>query len=217
MKISLGFARTWDEAAWKTLDLHPLGAPGFLLSWEPDPWPVDGGIPELLIAPLARALAALGPVVFCLHWPPEPAVSTLRPLAAPARPRMRALLDRLTRRSLPPLALAEDAAGAAIFLDQGWSTESQLGFLLAPGTEPDGTMLADLFQRRSWQAFLFPPAVQALIASPTDGDGVFVAARSEDVLGRLATSFTDNVRAAGFSVAAAFSAHERRAHGVPQR
>lgn len=217
MKISLSIARSWDEAAWKTADLHPLGAPGFLLSWNPDPWPVDGGIPQPLIAPLAHGLSAVGSVVFCLLWAPAPSVTTLRPLYRPAHRLARAVRGRLTERFLPPLALAEDFAGAAEFLEQGWSTEGQLGFLLTPGTEPDGAMLANLFQRRTWQEFIFPQPVEALIAPPTDGDGVFVAARSEVVLRRLATLFTDNVTAAGFSVATAFRANMQRAHFVLQR
>jgi hypothetical protein len=206
MKISLSFARTWDAAAWKTVDLHPQGAPAFLLRWDVDPWPGDDGVPGPLIAPFARAMAALGPVVFRLFRRPKPPLPRMRPLAAQARPLARVVFDGLTGRTPPPLAIARDEAGAAEFLDQGWSTEAQLGFLFTPRTEPDGAMLAELYQRRTWHGFAFPNRVQALIAPPTDGDGVFVAGRSEVAIRRLAALIEDNVVEAGFSVATAFRA-----------
>jgi hypothetical protein len=200
MKITLAFRRSWDEAAWKTELLHPTGAPAFLLTWEPDPSPVDGGIPEPLVPSLVRALGTLGPLVFCLLWPPEPPAPSLQLLPQPTRSAMRTILDALNHRFPPAIALSTDAAGAAVFLDQGWSDEAQLGFLLSPGTIPDATLLTLLFHGSAWHDFRFPSPVQALIAPANDGDGVFVAATTDSIITRIVARFTEHLTGAGFSV-----------------
>jgi hypothetical protein len=200
MKITLTFERNWDETIWKTRPIHPKGMPAVLLTWQPDPWPVDGGIPGQLIEPLARALGGIGPLVFCLLWPIETTAPTLQALPRPARSTAQAVFDAFTRRVLPPLALATDEAGAAELLAQGWANESQLGFLLAPGAIPDPVLLATLLRRPSRQGFTLPPVVQALIAPPSDGDGVFIAARNEIAITQIQTSLTEHLVKAGFAV-----------------
>jgi len=200
MKITLTFEHSWDEALWKTRPIHPKGMPAILLTWEPNPWPVDGGTPGPLIPPLARALGGFGPLVFCLPWPVDTTAPTLQALPQPARSTAQAVLDIFTRRSLPPLALPTGEAGAAEFLAQGWANETQLGFLLAPGTTPDPVLLATLFRRPSRQEFTLPPVVHALIAPPSDGVGVFIAAPTENAITQIQTSLAEHLAAAGFAV-----------------
>lgn len=200
MTIILTLYRRWNARDWKTDDLHPNGAPAFLLAWQPESWPVDGGIPAPLIPPLARALAALGPLAFRQFWPPDPPAPSVCALPRPAQSPGRRLLDILTRRTSPALALATDQAGAAVFLRQGWAHEWQIGFLLAPGTRPESALLARLFGRRTWRDFAFPPMVRALIAAPTDGDGLFAAAGSEPALADLAAALAASLATAGFAL-----------------
>jgi hypothetical protein len=96
--------------------------------------------------------------------------------------------------------LNHDEAGAPVFLDQGWTNEAQFGFLLVRGTIPDSALLAILFCRSTWQEFTFAPVVQALIAPPTDGDGVFIAARTEGAITHIEAPLTEHLTIAGFAV-----------------
>ena len=72
MKITLTFERSWNEALWKTRSIHPRGMPAILLTWEPDPRPINGGIPET--SDRSRTTGRVGnaplPIqAFCLLWP----------------------------------------------------------------------------------------------------------------------------------------------------
>ena len=198
MRIALTLNRAWDEERLRTTHLHPAGAPALLLTWRPDAWPVDGGIPAPLRTPLARALAALGTLAFPLIWPPEVPVPTLRMITGRPRRSFARLGARLARRPDPPLALARDEAGMRSFLDQGWDQQSASGLLLEPAATAAAAPLAVLRERTDWRDWSLRPPVVALIAPPVDGCGLFAAGRDKSALGRIADTLTAMLAAAGF-------------------
>ncbi|MGC8469276.1 MAG: hypothetical protein ACP5NI_05140 [Acetobacteraceae bacterium] len=198
MQIALTLNRSWDEELLRTAHLHPAGAPALLLTWRPDPWPVDGGIPAPLRTPLAGALAGLGILAFPLLRPPEPPVPTLEMVPVPPQSSFARLAARLAHHPNRPLALARDEAGVCTFLDQAWDSQSAAGLLLEPAATADAASLAALRERADWQDWPLRPPVVALIAPPVDGCGLFAAGRDEAALARLADRLAATLAAAGF-------------------
>ncbi|MGC8476946.1 MAG: hypothetical protein ACP5NP_11385 [Acetobacteraceae bacterium] len=203
MPIALTLHRAWDETLLRTRHLHPAGAPALLLTWRPDPWPVDGGVPAPLCIPLARALAALGTLAFPLLWPQAAPVPALEMIPFPPRPGFARLARRLAGRPDRPLALARDATAMRSFLDQGWDTQAAVGLLLEPAAPLAAAPLAALGARADWRDWPLRPPVLALIAASVDGGGLFAAGRDDAALARLADALAATLAAAGFPPEAA--------------
>lgn len=162
--------------------------------WRVEPWPVEAGMPEPVMAALADALAETGPVAG--HWDGAPPPhATLFP--TPRRGRVRRVWDRLVGRWVSDVLVSDRPAAIALLIELGWANESQVLLMLEPGRDPSPAV-ALLAARRDWREVMLPQMVRAILLPGSDGDSVLIGASDLAGLEALARKLDEAFRAAGF-------------------
>lgn len=194
----MSLRREWDEEREQTAHLRPTSSRAALLSWQPDPWPRDGGMPFEIALALGRALTGFGAVAARAD-PRDLPGGEARLVPAPRRSLLQHVRDRLMRRRPDLLATTRAPAVAARLLDTGWAVQGQAVLVLSSGGDAAPALEA-LRWRHDWRGFAVRPPVQALVMPAVDGAGALLAAASEEELSAVLAAVERDLRDAGFQL-----------------
>lgn len=190
--------RGWDAEREQTTRLRPASSRAALLSWHPDPWPIDGGMPFEIALALGRALTGLGTMAARAD-PQDLPGGTARLVPAPRRSLLQHVRDWLMRRRPDLLATTREPAVAARLLDTGWAVQGQAVLVLSSGGDAAPALEA-LRWRHDWRDFAVHPPVEALVTPAVDGIGALLAAGSEEGLSAVLAAVERQLRDAGFQL-----------------
>ena len=195
---TLRIDRSWNENLFRTTAFTPMRSATALLTWEMDPPRLDAGVPAAIIDIVSQVAVSLGPVAFRLFWPHD-LPAELSTLTAPRAWLLMRLYQRLTRTWPADIAVANDAQGTAELFKQGWPLQGQTALVLR-AARPSETTIGTLRSLRDWHGVCFPSDARLLIAPAVDGDGILLAAASEDELADVLAGIRQAVRKLGMTL-----------------